>query len=446
MILRVVRRVVLVILGSLLGAFLGVPLEGRALAADLCGAAAPMVLADATPATRARTLKEARRTAILGDHAKARSMYLALLVRRAEDDEAIAGLARIDTWDGCLDLAEKGYRTVLSRHPGDADARAGLVDILLRQRRWDEAEVELDRGIARSPRSPELLARRSRLAHYRGEEGRAIEDATLALALDPLDPTLRAQRETMFLGEARLGLRGQFFPKGYDDVYTADTEVMQRWRRYRFHLGHQLVTRTGAFGQTTVIDGRRALGAYVHAPNGGWAGVEAAFTSPAVALPRWAVTLSASTPVSTRFTVHAAAGVWSYATDKTVYLISPSVGLALSEHFEVGLRWWVSSVVASVGAAVVSDTVHSVGIRGVWRPEPAVLVGAEYTYGVQLDQNPTLAQFLELRSHIVTAFARRMITPEIGIAPVVTLERRENVRTGDILFVPALEASVLVRW
>lgn len=382
-----------------------------------------------------------------GDRGRARALYLALLTRKANDDEAIVGLARVDAWDGCWDLAERGYRDVLSRHPGDAEARAGLVDLLLWQRRWDAAAVEIDDGLARTPSSAELLARRARLAHWQGDEAGALRDASAAERLAPLDPTLRAQRDELFLGEARLGIRTQFLPRDYDDVYTLDAEGMQRYRHLRFTLGHRVVARTGAFGGTTPVDGRRAAGAYYHFRNGGWAGLELAHAAPAVALPRFAGTLSALSPLGKRLSVFLSAAVWEYAADKTVFLGAPSIGVTVTDTLELGARYWVSSVVANVpGQASVSGTSHSAGIRAVFRPETALVVGGEYTYGVQLDQNPTFSQLLELRSHVFTVFARKMFTREIGVAPVVAVERRQNQASGAVLVVPMVETSLLVRW
>jgi YaiO family outer membrane protein len=408
----------------------------RAHAADVCAAERGV---DVRGRSRDAILAEARGAAITGERAHARALYLAVLAMHADDLEAVVGLARVDAWDHCWVLAERGYRSALSRAPADAEARAGLVDLLLWQGRLHEADDEVSEGLSLSPRSPELLARRARLAHWRGDEEAALRDASAAVALSPLDPVFRADREQLFLGEARVGARAQALPRGYDDVVTADTEVMQRYHRLRFHVGHRLVARTGAFGATTPIDGRRAFGVYHHFTAGGWAGLELAHTSPAAALPRWAMTVSALAPLGGRFSFFLSAAYWRYAADKSVFLIAPSVGVSLTDSFEVGLRWWVSSVATTVpGQAVASDTVHSVGVRAMWRPEPTVLIGAEYTYGVQLDQNPTLAQLLQLRSHVLTVFARRMFTPHVGVQPVLAVERRESVASGAVIVVPAV--------
>jgi tetratricopeptide (TPR) repeat protein len=412
----------------------------------LCGAARNVEL----KGNRASAMAEARQELTLhgeAGRAHARALYIALLARDPNDDEVTTALARIDSWDGCSDLAERGYRAVLLRNPNEVDARGGLIDILLWQRRWEEAEEQIREGLRRAPQSADLLSRRARLSHWRGDESAAIADAESAARLSPYDPTLYVQRDALFLGEARIGVRGQFFPGGYDDIYTFEADGMQRYKHFRFEIGHRIVSRTGAFADTTATDGRRSGGVYYHFRSGGWAGLELAYAAPPIALPRYALTLAAVTPIATRVSVGLNFGVWSYATDKTVYIVAPAVNYAVRDGIEIGLRYWVSTVVAGApGQPTVSETVHSAGIRTIFTLDPSFLVGGEYTFGVQLDQNPTLAQFLQLRSHILTGFARKMFTREIGVSPVVAFEVRENTKTEQVIVIPLVEAALLVRW
>lgn len=411
--------------------------------AAVCGAAKNV------PTTGTRKALLARAQSYIADkeRAEARAIYLALLARDPSDDEVRGQLARLDAWDGCYDLAERGYRQVLSHYPEDAEVRAGLVDVLLWTRRWDDAEAELEEGLRRSPGSPDLILRRAKLAHWRGDEERAAADAARARRLAPLDIEVQGLRDEVFLGEARLAGRAQIFPSGYDDLYTTEAEISQRWRKLRFFLGHQSVARTGAFADITTIDVRRTVGVYYHAPFGGWVGAAVGVATPGVALPVVAVTLSALTPVGSSFTLLMNAAVWQYTNDKTVYTVVPSLGWAATPTLEVGARWWVSNVVARApGQTNVSETIHSLGLRAVYRPEPSWQAGAEYTYGVQLDQNPTFTQLLELRSHIVTVYARRMFFRELGVQPVFALERRESLSSGVVIVVPLVELALLTRW
>ena len=382
-----------------------------------------------------------------GDRARARALYLGLIVRDPSDMDARIGLARVDAWDGCWALAARGYRSVLSAQAGAIEARAGLVDILLWERRWKEAEQELADGLALAPSAPELLARRAKLAHWRGDDRLALSDIDAAIRGAPQDPMLRAQRDEIFLGEARLTQRLLLLPPKYDDVFTGEAELMQRYKRMRFTLGHRFVMRTGAAADVTTTDGRRAVGAYYQSMTGAWAGLEVAHTSPAIALPRWAFTLTALVPFGSRFSLYASASVWSYRTDKTVYIFAPMVNMSVTDTVDVGARTWISNVVTtSPNQPTDSETVFSFGVRAIWRPETRSLIGTEYTYGVDLDQNPTVAQLIELRSHGWTVFFRRMFTREIGVQPVAALEIRENLRNHAVFLLPAFELSLIARW
>lgn len=65
----------------------------------------------------------------------------------------------------------------------------------------------------------------------------------------------------------------------------------------------------------------------------------------------------------------------------------PAINYAVTGAFEIGLRYWVSTVVAAVpGQSTVSDTVHSAGVKTMFRLDPTLLFGAEYSHGIQLDQ------------------------------------------------------------
>src|SRR5688572_26950708 len=89
-------------------------------------ATCPAAAVEAETNSRDAVMAEARAHAQQKKFAEARALYLWILARNAEDDEARVGLARIDGWEGCVDLATAGYRAVLVRHPHDAEVRAGL--------------------------------------------------------------------------------------------------------------------------------------------------------------------------------------------------------------------------------------------------------------------------------------------------------------------------------
>lgn len=388
------------------------------------------------------------------DRPRARALYLAVLARDPRDEEAAVGLAQVDAWDGCLALAERGYRDVLARSPGNVDARAGLADVLAWTGRWRDAEAVLDGGLEHAPLAPGLLSRRARVALSRGDVRAALRDLAEAERVSPLDPELRDVRDRVFVGQARIGQRVELFPSGADDVYTTDASAMTRWGRLRLELGATVVSRYGASRETRsgpmktrILDGRQSVGVFQHFRGGAWLGGSFAISAPALALPRYALGASGSTSVGRTFSFGGSVAYWKYEGDRDVVVASPALGAALSDTVDVTLRYWLTSVVlGGVGSAESVEAVHSVGARVGWRPATRLSLGLDYTYGVQLERNPSGIDLLGLRSHVVSVLGRRLLGRAVGVDLAISVERRENLASGAVVLAPAVEAGAFVRW
>lgn len=430
----------------------GVALPARADADDALCRAAPAIAAKEST-DELLTAADALVTPL--DRPEARALYLAVLARDPRDDEATIGLARVDAWDGCLALAERGYREVLARSPTNVEARAGLADVLTWTSRWAEADEVLAIGLLAAPLSPELLTRRSRVAATRGDIAAAARYMTEAERVAPLDPEVREARDRLFVGQARLGERVELFPSGYDNVYTTDASVMQRWRRLRFELGATVISRHGALRdtrsgpqQTSIIDGRPTFGAFYHFDGGGWAGAAFGVSAPALALPQYAVTLSAFEPLGRVLSAHLSTAYWEYADARDVIIVSPALGIAVADAVDLTFRYWLTTVVVrgSETTDTAVDYVHSAGVRVGWRPDARLTLGLDYTYGVQLDRNPSAADLLELRSHIVTVLARKLVDRSFGVDLAVSVERRTSLGSGPVVLGEVVEAGMFARW
>lgn len=434
---------------GVLGVLILLTAERGALAADpLCRSAPPVDAFESTDALLGAA--DALDTDL--DRPRGRALYLAVLAREPEDEEAAVGLARLDAKDGCYALAKQGYRDVLARSPGNVDARAGLADVLIWTGRWKEAKEVLDGGLRYAPLSPELLSRRGRLAYFSGDPTEARRYLTEAERVSPLDPEVRQAKERVALGQFRLGQRMQFFPTGYDDVATTDASAMVRYQRLRFEAGAQVINRHGAERETrsgpvktTVIDGRPSFGTYFHFPNGAWAGGAVSFAAPAGALPRYALSASGFTPLGRTLSAQLTAAYWRYRDDRDVVILSPALGVAITESFDVLARYWLTTVVApsSTGDTTVA-VVHSVGARLGYRVRPRLALGLDYTYGVQLERNPTATELIDLRSHIVSLIAVVLVTPTFGLDGALSGEWRSS--KGPDVFGPAIEVGAFVRW
>lgn len=385
------------------------------------------------------------------DRPRARALYLAVLARDPHDEGAAIGLARADAADGCLALAKAGFSGVARRVPGHVEANAGLADVLVSEGRWREAERVLDEALLHQPFAPELLSRRARVAYFRGDANLAITIYDEAARASPLDPEIQAARQRLILGQARLGQRIQVFPSGYDDLSTTDVAAMHRWQKFRFEGGATVMTRRGASRstrsgdrRTTITDGRPWVGLYRHFGDGSWAGGMIGVSAPALAMPRWAYTIQAGTVLTARLAVQGSLALWRYRDDRDVVIASPSLTYAVSESLDVTARYWLTTVLIAGGEG---STVHSAGLRVGWRPRPDTQVGLDYTYGVQLERNPTASELVDLRSHIVSLFALHAFDRAWGVDGALSVERRASSsgRTPDV-FGPAIEAGIFVRW
>lgn len=363
------------------------------------------------------------------------------------DDEARAELARVDAWDGRWAESEAGYREVLSRHPDDVESRAGLVDVFLWQSRWGEAEGEIDRGLARAPGSAPLLLRRARLAHWRGDAVAAARHLDEALRASPADQEVRAMRDVVFRGEARLVLRDEVFfaPAGTQGFPSADVAVLQAWRTLRLSARTEQSQRFGADASSRSYNGLHFLGlAWV--PRAGWsAHVELGVGAPATAVPRWLGRVGLSAPLGSRLTASGSYSHWRYDSGQVVHLFNPALGVALTDALRVEARYWFAYVVApGPGGAAVADGASSFGLRVSWRPSTRFELGAEYTYGVQLDRLPVGLQLIAIRGHIVSVGADLRVAPALGLRPALRVELRTS--PGALLPIVGPELGVYTRW
>lgn len=399
--------------------------------------------------TREQVLIEAGQDAARGEGswADARAAYLWVLARHPDDPEALYGLARVDAWDGCLALAEASYRRILAKHPRDADVRAGLADVLVWVGRFDDAEKLVDEGLVLDPRSAPLVVRKARLAYFQGDASAAEALGERALALAPEDGDVKAARARLFRNEVRALARLDHYPKGYADVATLAAQGMHRFGRFELTGGLQALRRAGATGQTAVVDLRVPVGFAYHPGLGTTVGAEVAPSFPADAVPRFAVRAFGLLPVTSRLSAFASYSFWAFDAGSTVHILNPSVGVTLPWQVHVDARAFLSAVRLPGPAGSPAD-VQFAGAYGGAVSVPVkddLDVGAYYTYGVQLDQNPALFQILQFSSHAAGAWGDYKLTSRRGVKPLLGVERRTT-QNDDVLWVTAFELSGYARW
>lgn len=346
--------------------------------------------------------------------------------------------ARAGRWDEAMAT----YRAMLATDPRNVDARAGLVDVLIWDRQFDAADRELDVGLTLAPKAPALLSRRARLLHLRGDTARGRPYLDRAEQLAPADDELLLIGDRMWLGEARLRVRNDFFPKGWDDLPAAELSVLQRAGRFVFgartEQSRRFATAYGSRAYNAFYAGSIAYSIAV-----GWvAGLEVGFGAPARAIPDALARASLYFPLIGRLDGYAAYSWFRYPNGMTVNMLNPVLGFQLTDQLRVDARYWI----ARTGAAdTEAELVHSYGGHVVYRPVRRVAFDAFYVYGAQFDRLPNTAQLGAIRSHIMTAAIDVLVVRELGLRPLYEFEIRRNPR-GDVIHIHGVELAVYARW
>jgi tetratricopeptide (TPR) repeat protein len=405
------------------------------------------------PSARVReaALLEAGELASNGRWADARAVYLWVLARHDEDPEALFGLARVDAWGGCWAISEAEYRRVLAAHPGDADVRAGYVDLLVWRGRLAEAERILEEGLGQTSArtAPPLLARAARFAQWRGDATTAVRLADEAEHGAPDDGDVRAMRDRMFLGEARATAHADFYPGGYQNLYSLSTQVLQRAGRFEVYGGAQLLERYGgttASSANTVLDGRYPFGIAYHPALGATIGAEVAPGAPSNAIPVVALKGWGMAPIVGPFDAFFAYSFWYFAGGEVVHIFNPAFGIALPHDFRLDVRGWISSVIlpAMANKEGQSDVVGAGGLALTWSATPRLDAGVTGTYGAEADPG-TLYQLLEYRSLLASLFVDALLGRRGGLRPLVGVEYRTP-PSGPGLWIASIEMGAYGRW
>lgn len=181
----------------------------------------------------------------------------ARLARRVDARRAGAGRALVGAIVGLLAVVwsletsavvaafgsdERLYRTSIENHPDDVEARANLADVLLREKRYEEARAVLDEAVARAPDDPIVQQNRFELLV-------ATEQAGAALALLDAQPRLFAPAEQATRrGELLLALaRPDEARAVLEEAFAAARPSTEPETRFR--AGYQLVIALLASGR-----------------------------------------------------------------------------------------------------------------------------------------------------------------------------------------------------
>jgi tetratricopeptide (TPR) repeat protein len=152
-----------------------------------------------------------------------------------EDLEAHGWRGRLLAWRGSFQDAEAEYRAVLRRAPRDTDVLTSLSDVLLWQKKYDEALQALDRAKEIEPTNLEVTTRRARVLFLLDRASESREQYRSVLLSDPTNATARAALSES-AGSPRQDLRiGEEFDllsyagNTQNQVVSLSSRWTQRW-------------------------------------------------------------------------------------------------------------------------------------------------------------------------------------------------------------------------
>jgi hypothetical protein len=401
--------------------------------------------------TRDSAILEAGDLAANGRWPDARGVYLWVLARDENDPEALQGLARVDAWDGCWSLSESEFRRVLAMHPEDSDVRAAYVDMLVWRGRMTEAQSVLAQGAGGAPgdppSSPPLLARAAQFAYWRGDATTAVALADRAEGGAPDDGDIRAMRDRMFRGEARLTTHFDAYDSN-NQVLSVAGQVLQRAGRFEAWGGAQLLSYFTP-GLRPTNDVRYWVDVAYHPALGVVLGAELALGAPANAIPDFAGKVWVTAPIVGPLDATLAYNLWHFeAGDEIVHIVNPSVGVALPKEIRLEVRAWISAT--TIGGQ--TKGAGAGGAQVTWTPTARLSAGLAYTYGTEADAVtqgvvlPTDASlFLDYKSHVAGAFVDWLMDRKVGVRPFVGFERRED-PSNNVVWIASAEIGVYARW
>jgi tetratricopeptide (TPR) repeat protein len=127
-----------------------------------------------------------------GRNTEALSLVENRLQQFPDDLEAHGWRGRLLAWRGSFQDAEAEYRLILRTVPQDVDVLTGLSDVLLWQKKYEEALEILDFAKTIEPANPEIVTRRARVLFLLDRTSESRDQYRSVLPSDPTNEAARA--------------------------------------------------------------------------------------------------------------------------------------------------------------------------------------------------------------------------------------------------------------
>jgi tetratricopeptide (TPR) repeat protein len=142
------------------------------------------------PVAQAQAYRALARLEQTSDPASAKQHLLDALRLGPEQPDDLVLTAEIATANEDDETAEAAYRQLLTRQPQSSEATAGLVHLLLKEKKYAEAEQLLRTALSRDPDNPALNSQLASTLTYEGKKDDAIAVLEKLHTLKPDDPLI----------------------------------------------------------------------------------------------------------------------------------------------------------------------------------------------------------------------------------------------------------------
>ena len=142
------------------------------------------------PAAQAQAFRALARLERNNDPAAAKEHLLDALHLGPEQPNDLMLTAEIATANEDDETAETAYRQVLAKQPESSEATAGLVHLLLKEKKYTTAEPLLRTALSRDPDNPSLNSQLASTLTYEGKKDEALAVLEKLHGLKPDDPLI----------------------------------------------------------------------------------------------------------------------------------------------------------------------------------------------------------------------------------------------------------------
>jgi tetratricopeptide (TPR) repeat protein len=147
------------------------------------------------PAAQAEAFRSLARLDRSSDPAAARDALVAALRLTPETPDDLLLTAQIAEANGDLELAQTAYQRVLASHPAvtarmQSEANAGLAELLIKQKKYGDAEPLLKSALERDPRDPGLNAQLATALLAQGKNDEALPVLETLSQLEPANASV----------------------------------------------------------------------------------------------------------------------------------------------------------------------------------------------------------------------------------------------------------------